>query len=674
MKKIILSFFAGLLLAGGSLHAQVPIPLPNSNFEQWTSHQGYNVSVLFFSLPVYSAYTTPTGWDYLSYPVNQSVTYLGMTVNINTSVPVVMTTQDTAGVPDSSTAVKLQTIMISDIVNSTVLSLAGNSIDPSLTQQVIPSILSTGHVDIDAIIPILSDFLTDTADIFSMLPTLLAMDVNDFVSGGLPLNGLRPGHLSGVYKYHSAIEGDNGAVIMLGTHYNTTTHQRDIVGVGINLALTDTSVYTPFEVEYLPLNAFVPGSPNINPDSLIVAIVSSASDNMQQGSYLCVDNLALWSAPDTCAAITSFTAVPAIHEAVLNWSITDSADSYELEYGPAGFIQGTGTVDTVSATTIALNNLEASTQYDAYIRTICSDTIYGDWSSLQFTTLVDTCATVHSISLIETPGDVLPATTLSWSGSSQPDHWEVEYGPQGFALGTGTMIETTETSLSVSDLENAHLLAPATWYEFYVRAVCQNGVYGDWASVSYRTFCASVDSVAVNSDNLVSTEDHLVSGYALSWIDNSGNNSWEVRFAIGSSDSTDDWSTPVTVDTTRFEFPPLNPDTLYTVELTPFCGDQNYGETKQIQFITIRPVGISDVLRPDACLPIVSPNPAHGQCEVSLPDNRPAELKLFSLDGRLLHTVLTDGSPKVIPLPNQGVFLLQTTTSNGTTTQKIISQ
>ena len=147
---------------------------------------------------------------------------------------------DAVAVPDGSNAVKLQTLMISDIVNSTVLSLAGSSIDTSLTSQVIPSILSTGQVDIDALIPIISNLLSGGGDLLSMLPTLLAMDVNDFITGGISLGGLRPGRLTGSYKFHSAVEGDNGGTIMLGTHYNTTTHQRDIVGLGINLAMIDT--------------------------------------------------------------------------------------------------------------------------------------------------------------------------------------------------------------------------------------------------------------------------------------------------------------------------------------------------------------------------------------------------------------------------------------------------
>lgn len=571
----------GLLLMSGTLNAQTPLPLPNGSFEQWTSHQGYGVSVLFFNVPVYNDYSTPTGWDYLAYPVNETFSMMGMNININTTVPVVMTTAETGMVPDGNTAVKLQTIMLSDIVSSTVLNLAGSSLDSSLTTQVIPSILTTGVADIDAFIPIVTNLLSDTGDILSMLPSLLSMDVNDFISGGLPLDGIRPGRLTGSYKYHSAVGGDNGAVIMLGTHYNNTAHKRDIVGLGINLALSDTSLYTPFELEYLPLGAFVPGSPDVQPDTLIVAIVSSASANMQQGSYLCVDNLVLWSAPDTCAT-------------VLGLTVQDI---------------------------------------------VC---------------------------------DAFPMMELQWYGSMTPDRWEVEYGPQGFALGTGTRVVTEQTNFEIHALEQSGVLTPNTWYDFYVRSVCHGDLYGDWDSVHYRTFCAQVGAVAVSSDNLATTADNHISGYSIAWEDNSDTQSWGVYYGIYNSEYPDlPWGTSVRVDTPWFEFPPLRPDATYSVEITPYCGDQNYGDITWVNFTTASLTGIASVGDSEPGV-AVYPNPANGQCEITTSD--PALLQLYSLDGRLVKTLDTDGTPILLQLPEPGIFLLRATTANGDVTLKIVSQ
>lgn len=675
MKKIVLFMSLGIMLVGGMFHiplqAQVSMTIPNGGFEQWSSHSGYSVTVLFVPISVYNSYSTPSTWNYLIYPVNETVSLMGMNVNINTSVPIVKTTQETGVVPEGSKAVKLHTIMLEDIVSSTVLSVAGSYLDPSLSQQVIPSVLLTGEVDIDAFIPLLSDLMSGSGDIFSMLPALLSEDVNDYITGGLALDGFRPGRLTGSYKYHSAVGGDNGGVMMLGTRYNNATHRREIVGAGFNISLVDTGAYTPFEVEYLPLGELVPGSPNREPDSLIVMLFSSASMNMQQGSYLCLDNLMLWPAPDTCADITALAAVPQIHETTLNWSIADSADSFEIEYGPVGFPLGSGNTATSAVTSLVLNGLDAGTTYDAYVRTICSDSVYGEWSNVQFTTYTDTCASVLDLMMQNTVYDAPPEMVLTWHGSSLPDRWEVEYGPQGFALGTGITVETAEPYFEIYPLERNHTLSPNTWYDFYVRSVCGNDVYGDWDSVHYLTPCAEVSALVVKGDNTSVTADNLISGYSVSWTDNTDTRRWSVYYGIYSSEFPDSWGTYVMVDTPYFEFPPLVPERRYTVEVTALCAEDNYGEPEMVSFDTPAIVGIETA---DAVTLTVSPNPAHEQCEVSLSDNRPVELELYSLDGRLLQTLSTDGQTVTLCLPSQGVFLLRASTSLGTTTQKIVSR
>ena len=109
IKKAITLCFALLMLQGVG-YSQIQMAVPHGSFEQWTSHSGYNVSVLGMSLPVYSGYSTPTGWDYLAYPINESFSVFGSTVTVNTSLPLIMVSQETGSVPDSNKAVKLETL------------------------------------------------------------------------------------------------------------------------------------------------------------------------------------------------------------------------------------------------------------------------------------------------------------------------------------------------------------------------------------------------------------------------------------------------------------------------------------------------------------------------------------------------------------------------------------
>ena len=677
MKRNILVFFLSLILVGGMLRAQSPMAVPNGSFEQWSNHSGYSVTAIIIPITVYSAYSTPSVWDYPTYPVNQTVSLMGSNINVNTSVPLIKASQETTGVPNGSKAVKLQTFMLSDIINSTVLSVASSSLDPSLISEVIPSILSTGAVNIDSFIPLMTNMMS--GDIISLLPSLLNEDINDYITGGLPMGDFKPAQLTGSYKFHSASSGDNGGVILMGTHYNSTTHKRQIVGGGINFDLVDVNSYTPFTVDYVSLHELIPSAPDVDPDSLVVFLISSLSTNRQQGSFLCLDNLVLWPQQDTCAAITSLSAAPAIHEAQIVWSTADPADSFEVEYGPAGFAHGTGTSISNASSPLSLTGLEASTTYDVYVRTLCSDTVYGDWQGAQFSTLDDTCASVLDMWLRNQVVDEFPELLLEWSGSSQHSSWQVEYGPQGFEHGDGTVVETNDTIFAIYELENAGVLEPNTWYDFYVRSACAAGVYGDWDSIHYRTFCSRISALALNDDSLSLTADSLIIGYSLSWTAASDNNRWNIVYADPETDYHE------IVDTPYFVFPPLVQGTAYTISVTPFCGEQNYGK-EEFVYLTTPIIENHDTTTPPPVVAIkaakqadkpavtISPNPANGQCYVTVADGMAAVLKLYTADGRWLQTVAADGDPVKLELPFKGLFLLRVTTASVTTSYKIVNQ
>ena len=55
---------------------------------------------------------------------------------------------------------------------------------------------------------------------------------------------------------------------------------------------------------------------------------------------------------------------------------------------------------------------------------------------------------------------------LSWTAGGTESAWNVEYGPAGFALGSGTLVATASDSLYISGLSTA------TYYDYYVQADC----------------------------------------------------------------------------------------------------------------------------------------------------------------------------------------------------------
>ena len=395
MKRLFILLLPLFVLFSSNTIAQVQdssITIPNGSFENWSTGNGYSVSVLFFSLPVYSSYTYPTNWDYPTYPVNENITYSGMNVNVNTNLPLMKLSDESGSVPDGTHALKLQSFMLSDIINSTVYNLAQSSLDTMLTTTVFPTVLSTGIVDIDELLPFMDDLTTHLGSMSQLLSVFDNVDINTLINGGLDLNGAVPTRLTGAYKYTSATSGDNGGIMILGTKYNTTTHQREVVGAGYTIALTDTSVFTPFEITYAPLSDINPSYTYIEADSLVIFLFSSANTSPQQGSALYLDNLKLWAQQtgtpiDTCSAVFNLHVieVDTMH-ATIGWNFEGDPTQFEAEYGTQGFVLGSGTTIGVSESFLHLSDLLPDTYYDIYVRCVCNSALAGEWSMITFHT------------------------------------------------------------------------------------------------------------------------------------------------------------------------------------------------------------------------------------------------------------------------------------------------
>ena len=68
--------------------------------------------------------------------------------------------------------------------------------------------------------------------------------------------------------------------------------------------------------------------------------------------------------------------------ATVHWSanLYDINTTFDIEYGPHGFIQGTGTTVNSSLDSVDLTGLNPSTMYDVYVRAQCSATDESPWS------------------------------------------------------------------------------------------------------------------------------------------------------------------------------------------------------------------------------------------------------------------------------------------------------
>ncbi|MGY0393159.1 fibronectin type III domain-containing protein [Bizionia sp. KMM 8389] len=60
------------------------------------------------------------------------------------------------------------------------------------------------------------------------------------------------------------------------------------------------------------------------------------------------------------------------HSVEINWIDSNNAANYTAEFGQTGFTVGSGTEVTSTEPTVTLNNLQAGTTYDVFIKTTCS--------------------------------------------------------------------------------------------------------------------------------------------------------------------------------------------------------------------------------------------------------------------------------------------------------------
>jgi hypothetical protein len=81
------------------------------------------------------------------------------------------------------------------------------------------------------------------------------------------------------------------------------------------------------------------------------------------------------------------------------------------------------------------------------------------------------------------------SATVHWDGSLYNGAtFEVEYGPQGFTLGTGTLVTTTDDSIDINGL------MASSNYDVYVRALCSATENSNWSFVQhFATACGAIN-------------------------------------------------------------------------------------------------------------------------------------------------------------------------------------
>lgn len=122
---------------------------------------------------------------------------------------------------------------------------------------------------------------------------------------------------------------------------------------------------------------------------------------------------------------------------------------------------------------------------------------------------------------------------LSWTAGSDEISWEIQYGLQGFAVGTGTSVTAAITNYTVTGLN------PANTYSFYLRAKCSATTNSQWVgpvivqAIDVNPNCASPTNLVASRNATTNTNVNI------SWTAGGSETNWEIQygnsgFALGS--------------------------------------------------------------------------------------------------------------------------------------------
>jgi len=194
-------------------------------------------------------------------------------------------------------------------------------------------------------------------------------------------------------------------------------------GFQATLGWTENGTATSWDIEYgAPGFTLGTGTQQLgvtNPYTLIGLTPSTAYDyyvraNCGGGSY------SVWSGPKmftttvACPAPTNLAATGITSgSANLGWTETGVATTWNIEYGPAGFTQGTGTTIQVTSNPYSLTGLTASTSYSFYVQAYCDASNQSTWAGpVTFTTA---CAAISTFPWTESfEGVTNPAFPSCW--------------------------------------------------------------------------------------------------------------------------------------------------------------------------------------------------------------------------------------------------------------------
>ena len=318
--------------------------------------------------------------------------------------------------------------------------------------------------------------------------------------------------------------------------------------------------------------------------------------NSTSSAYAYLDNLYIETIP-TCPRPHNLVTTGSTSTSVtVSWLETGSAAQWEVEYGPAGFTQGNGTVETATTNPYTIASLN-NTVYDIYVRSDCGGGDYSIWTGpltvqpgsynipANGTDTITGCdITIYDnggvngnysdncsgyvVVYPETPGSVLSASGSILAESSSYDYIIIYDG-----VGTANQLYKSNQS-SGSSVSFGPIVSTTGPLTIYFRSDVSNNYEGFHVDLSCVTCIPVSNLTATNISDVDAT---------INW--NSDATNFNVIYGPAGFDP-EMAGTTVTATSTSYTLTGLSAETAYDVYVQTDCGNGDYSSMAMVNFTT----------------------------------------------------------------------------------------
>lgn len=177
----------------------------------------------------------------------------------------------------------------------------------------------------------------------------------------------------------------------------------------------------------------------------------------------------------------------------LQWDET-TGSIWEVQFGPQGFTVGAGTSVFLNLTNHQINGLDPTVDYEFYIRTRCNSVQNSEWlGPVALGGQAEFCTEPTNVQVERNAADNTKAF-INWS-TMGASNWDIQYGAEGFVLGTGTNLSSSAPEKVITGLTDAA-------YDFYVRAHCTATQTSDWVGPINLLAVGAFDNTTLMTANI----------------------------------------------------------------------------------------------------------------------------------------------------------------------------